>query len=885
MQRITFKHQKGFTLIELLAVLAIVAVLAGIVSAGITGQAGKGTKASAQQDANSTNTSAKQFFEDQFLGLTSNKTVTLSATVNGASVVDQVQEASGNWPEIFITENVVPGVPPTTPYTTEFPSQFADSAAVLTNTSLLDPAGATIDGSTFVSKYTAVDFDQMITRGYSDRVPTSFGDTTTVAGTEFHSFLWLFQKAPLAGNSEQDGRTVALFQLSGTEVEELGGGAKTVALTYQQIIGPSADVAPSATEVPPPTPTTAPSPPPPPPSPPYIVNNTTDAIDVNPGDGICETTVPFECTLRAAVMESNAQAGPNLVLLTPGTYTLTISGRDEIGAATGDLNITDSLNINGTDAAITIIEADDNTSAEGIDRVFRVHSGVIADIIGVTIRHGNSGAGGGILNQGNLTLTNAKVIDNRSSSIIDSFSDLAGGGIFNDNFSLLAINDSIISGNSASNGGGINNNFSSSTATIFRSTISGNTAVDSGGGILNQNNLTVTDSTISGNTVTAVASNGGGLSNQFAGGSPVTATLVNSTISGNSASGFGGGISNFGSSAVALSNSTINDNTAPTGGGIRNLSSGVADLRNTIVSNSSFGDCDGIITSSGHNLSSDTSCGFTGASDLQGVSPLLDLLQDNGEPTFTHAMFDGSPAINAGSSECPPPNTDQRGIPRSPGIACDIGAYEKPSSLLSWWAGDGNTSNEVGPNNGTLQGDATFAAGKVDDAFSLDGTGDYVSASFTRTGPFTVEFWAKAGSPAQPVYTSLLSSSNPPNFIPYFQIDFDAIGRYRFNGGDDLAGPGQFLLVDIGVATTNFQHIAVTYDGTIVSTYLDGNFVTQGTWPLSPLQFEVAKIGINRGNNKAFNGLIDEVSIYNRALSSDEIKTIFDADSAGKLKP
>jgi|GEM_PF-905663 len=201
-----------------------------------------------------------------------------------------------------------------------------------------------------------------------------------------------------------------------------------------------------------------------------------------------------------------------------------------------------------------------------------------------------------------------------------------------------------------------------------------------------------------------------------------------------------------------------------------------------------------------------------------------------------------------------------------------------PSGLVGWWPGDGDAIDIQDSNSGTLLNGATFAPGKVGQAFSLNGVNAYVSAPFTQTGPFTVDFWAKANATNQTASTSLLSSSFPGHYDPFFQIDFDGSGNYRFNAGN---GPPP---VNIGQAKTSFQHIAVTYDGSTVKTYLDGQFSASGTWTGLPLRFEVLKIGINRDENRPFNGLIDEVDVFNRALSASEIQAIVHAYSAGKCK-
>jgi hypothetical protein len=103
-------------------------------------------------------------------------------------------------------------------------------------------------------------------------------------------------------------------------------------------------------------------------------------------------------------------------------------------------------------------------------------------------------------------------------------------------------------------------------------------------------------------------------------------------------------------------------------------------LRNTILSNAPSANCFqglGTLVSSGNNLSSDATCAasLTGPGDLNNTNPLLGPLANNGGPTQTHALLAGSPAIDAAGG-CPPPATDQRGVVRPQGSACDIGSFE-----------------------------------------------------------------------------------------------------------------------------------------------------------------------------------------------------------------
>ena len=101
----------------------------------------------------------------------------------------------------------------------------------------------------------------------------------------------------------------------------------------------------------------------------FTVNSTVDAVDINPGDGIC-ADASGNCTLRAAIQESNSLAGWHTITLTAATYTLTIPGSNENNCATGDLDIKKKIIINGVSAQSTII------NGGGLDRVFHVKNAI-----------------------------------------------------------------------------------------------------------------------------------------------------------------------------------------------------------------------------------------------------------------------------------------------------------------------------------------------------------------------------------------------------------------------------------------------------------------------------------------------------------------------------
>jgi CSLREA domain-containing protein len=142
----------------------------------------------------------------------------------------------------------------------------------------------------------------------------------------------------------------------------------------------------------------------------FTVNSSADEVDVAPGDGVCNTG--SACTLRAAVMEANALPGADSIVLPDGDYVFSIPGNDD-AAATGDLDITSEVAINGTAANYVTIDA------SALDRVFDVRPSGNLSLTGVSVVGGwdIAGTGGGIRNEGALTLVRAEVRDNRGPSL------------------------------------------------------------------------------------------------------------------------------------------------------------------------------------------------------------------------------------------------------------------------------------------------------------------------------------------------------------------------------------------------------------------------------------------------------------------------------------
>ena len=247
-----------------------------------------------------------------------------------------------------------------------------------------------------------------------------------------------------------------------------------------------------------------------------------------------------------------------------------------------------------------------------------------------------------------------------------SFPDSEGGGIYNQHATLTVSNCMLIGNSASGNGGGIFND--RGTLTVTNSTLSGNSATVDGGGIFNSGvfgigTLTISNSTLSDNSA-AGSEGGGGIFNQSLTPGTAAVTVKNCTFTGNSAVHAGGGIFIYRLSGA---------NTLTIGGTILNNTAGVS---GTNIENIGGGD----LTSLGYNLSSDGAAGYlTATGDQLNTNPMLGPLQDNGGPTFTHALLPGSPAIDMGDpSFTPPPDYDQRGpaFSRVFNGRIDIGAFE-----------------------------------------------------------------------------------------------------------------------------------------------------------------------------------------------------------------
>ncbi|HEV7508334.1 MAG TPA: right-handed parallel beta-helix repeat-containing protein [Thermoanaerobaculia bacterium] len=455
-------------------------------------------------------------------------------------------------------------------------------------------------------------------------------------------------------------------------------------------------------------------------------------------------------SLRQAISDANNAGGLDAVVFQAGvTGTITLT--------TGELYVSDSVNIQGPGQAVVTV------NANHASRVFYVYysDGLIdVTISGLTLTGGTDSQGGGILDLGeNLTLDHVTVDTNTSTgqggglwlngdsnsltitnSVFSGNTAAEGGGIFlYDSGQPVLIQDTVISGNQSTGaGGGIYLYNPGYSVTIERSTLSGNQASGDGGGLFvyHTHGATVTlrQSTLSGNS----ASSGGG-AYFYTPNNPVV--VENSTISGNQVTGDGGGIFFYGSlyTGSDIRSATIANNSAGGSGGGVYLERGSLPMENTIVAgntaatdNDISGDSNFILD---HDLIQDPGgAGFTdNGGNIFNQSPQLSALGNHGGPTQTMLPVGTSPATDNGSAAAPP--VDQRGVARPVGAGYDIGAVEVNPGTVQL----AMSTASVNESTATITITATRTGGS-DNAVSVsyataNGTamapGDYLSASGT----------------------------------------------------------------------------------------------------------------------------------------------------------
>lgn len=484
-----------------------------------------------------------------------------------------------------------------------------------------------------------------------------------------------------------------------------------------------------------------------------IVTLTVDTnIDSLVNSGCLDTDDNDDCSLRGAIAFANADLpGNNYHIDIPiGIYTLDLSSGNarEDANASGDLDITQStVTLHGASTLLTVI--DGNATDRVIDYL---NDGGTLTVTTLTIYNGSLEGGGGagiqLAPESTLVMSSVRVSSNSNNGTDGNYDQ--GGGIFAPSANTIIINNSLIQYNTACYGGGLYSYESSvamfdttveeneatcptgwgggmliksgESATILFSTFNNNTAykgaglysssnalsvknctfgfndASSGGGMMLANKSWIENVTMRNNTATLF---GGGVAVDYSGYYYEHSSMVNTTLAGNTA-GSGGGVAvlNGDANGLVMDHLSFAANTATSVGSALFVGNdSPASAANSIMVSADTGYVCFIVTSTswtsnGYNLTNDDDgeCFLNGTGDIITATPYLGTLADNGGPTWTLPLQDGSPAIDhANPVGCS--SRDQRGYYRPvdgdavTGAICDIGTYEYnsfPLNNLAW---------------------------------------------------------------------------------------------------------------------------------------------------------------------------------------------------------
>jgi hypothetical protein len=457
-----------------------------------------------------------------------------------------------------------------------------------------------------------------------------------------------------------------------------------------------------------------------------------------------------------------------------------------------------------------------------------------------------------------------------------------GAGLYNNNSSPTVTNCTFSSNEADQKGGGMYNG-NSSNPTVSYCNFTDNSAMEGGGMSNNNSSPTVTNCIFTGNASGA----GGGMFN--GGGGP---DVTNCIFSGNSA-GYGAGMWNYGSSPT-VTNCTFSTNAGSTGGGMYNE----ADSNTTVTNCILWGDTPNEIIDYASNTTvnySDVQCGQAGLGNI------------DTDPCFANAalgdlrlLSDVSPCIDAGDSNALPADTadldgdgntvepipfDLDGNPRvvdgdRDGTATvDMGAYEFIEGLLAHWklderSGDIAWDSSGYAHHGTLYGDPNWqpSGGQIAGALEFDGDGDAVGIpKVADCKDFTYALWVN-----QNVIGSFLRALINHKAYIDGSIHFELIDGKPKVGIKGTTDPlGDLVALDYTLAAGDWNHVVLTKSTEYLRLYVDAELAAERELIESdPVILGDGYIGAflhPQWGDRCFNGLIDDVRIYNYALTYDQI--------------
>jgi hypothetical protein len=191
--------------------------------------------------------------------------------------------------------------------------------------------------------------------------------------------------------------------------------------------------------------------------------------------------------------------------------------------------------------------------------------------------------------------------------------------------------------------------------------------------------------------------------------------------------------------------------------------------------------------------------------------------------------------------------------------------------VVSWWHADDDFSDAFSNNHGTPIGQVTFAAGRRNNGFALNGNpGSFVQVpdapNLQVTTGLTIDAWVNA---------TVLSGRIVDKVTPFqedgYLLDF-VNDRLRMQVG------GSAVVTDPLTIAGTLTHVAGVYDGTRIALFINGAPVagTTTTMTSAPVNNLPVRIGADGGGGSLFTGIIDEPRIFSRGLSNAEVQTLFD---------
>lgn len=284
-----------------------------------------------------------------------------------------------------------------------------------------------------------------------------------------------------------------------------------------------------------------------------------------------------------------------------------------------------------------------------------------------------------------------------------------------------------------------------------------------------------------------------------------------------------------------------------------------------------------------------------GDADSDGISDSEDNCVNEPNPDQVDVDSDG---YGDACDNCPQTSNPSQADSDGDGIgdACDsnVDCVELPSDAEAWWPGDENADDLVNDHHGDLRDGATFAPGMVGNGFELNGEGASVfigdEDELEGTTEITIELWAyfrefgtgdvcnSAG--CLPIVTKWYSTGHPDRDSYYFmefsnQLIFEIV---------DSQDRRDTLLLPHSMTLNAWYHLAGTFDGDVACIYVDGELLGTKDLEVTDINNSTEPLRIGDWISKTFDGLLDEVTIYRRALTADEVRDIFEAGAHGKCK-